>query len=214
MHNYMIELPRAILLIDGNNWYHGLKKIGIQSTDLEYRKVAEKLLQHNRRLIEICYYVGKVFGDRMRVRRQKNFLKVLRLQGVKISLGRIEKHEIFPKDNPTARNLKNIINQHRDYIRADILAELTHLCAITIPTYTEKQVDVQIAVDLLSMAQRDEYDTAYLLSADGDFVPAVKEAKRVGKCVFAVSASTGRQLGSAVNDFIRLRHDWFLNCYL
>ena len=51
------------------------------------------------------------------------------------------------------------------------------------------------------MAHRNEYDVAYLLSADGDFVPAVEEAKRFGKRVFAVSAQQGRQLAKAVDAF-------------
>ncbi len=214
MANHMDELPRAVLLIDGNNWYHGLKGIGIQSTTLDYHKVAEKLLINDRRLIEIRYYVGKVASNLARIRRQEKFLKVLRLQDVSVSLGRIEQRQISPKENPTANSIKKIIDEYGTHIRQDIRTELLRICNMTIPTYVEKQVDVQIAVDLVSMAQRNEYDVAYLLSADGDFVPAVKEAKRVGKCVFAVSASTGQQLGSAVNNFIRLRHDWFLDCYL
>ena len=72
------------------------------------------------------------------------------------------------------------------------------------------QVDVRIAADLVGMAHRNEYDVAYLLSADGDFVPAVEEAKRFGKRVFAVSAQQGRQLAKAVDAFIPLPLEWFL----
>ena len=52
------------------------------------------------------------------------------------------------------------------------------------PDYVEKKVDVAIAVDLVRMAYEDQYDVAYLLSADADYVTAVKEAQRVGKAVF------------------------------
>ncbi len=41
--------------------------------------------------------------------------------------------------------------------------------------HVEKQVDVAIAVDLVTMAFRDQYDVAYFLSADADFVSAVRE---------------------------------------
>jgi len=40
----------------------------------------------------------------------------------------------------------------------------------------EKAVDVMLAVDLVVMAERDEYDAAYILSADGDYTPAREQA--------------------------------------
>ena len=43
----------------------------------------------------------------------------------------------------------------------------------------EKGVDIGLAVDLV--CQKDHYDTAVLISGDGDFVPAVKEMKKLGK---------------------------------
>ena len=49
--------------------------------------------------------------------------------------------------------------------------------------WVEKAVDVQIAVDMIAMAQRGEYDAAYLLSADGDFTPAVEEVLNIGRKV-------------------------------
>ena len=33
----------------------------------------------------------------------------------------------------------------------------------------EKAVDVMLAVDLVTMAERNEFDAAYILSADGDY---------------------------------------------
>lgn len=95
----------------------------------------------------------------------------------------------------------------------EIRAELTQLSGETVFKYTEKQVDVRSAVDLVGKALRDEYDVAYLLSADGDFVPAVQEVRCLGKQIFAVSASSGQQLSNAVDTFIRLRSDWFHGCY-
>ena len=51
-------------------------------------------------------------------------------------------------------------------------------------SYVEKQADVWIAVDLVSMAYRDEYDVAYLLSADADYVSAVREVIGMSKRCF------------------------------
>ena len=210
----MAESLRAILFIDGNNWYHGLKGIGVNSHALDYQEVAKKLLLDGRKLAEIRYYIGKVNDNIARIRRQEKHLKNLRLQEIHISLGRIEKNTIPPKNNPLIEKLSQILDRESTRIPDDVHKELTQLCREQIPVYVEKQVDVRIAVDLVSMAQRDEYDVAYLLSADGDFVPSVEEARRLGKQVFAVSASSGWQLGNAVDTFIRIpSSDWFHGCY-
>ena len=52
----------------------------------------------------------------------------------------------------------------------------------------EKAVDVKLAVDLLEFA--DIYDTAIIVSGDGDYVPAVQAVKNRGKQVVNVSFET------------------------
>lgn len=79
--------------------------------------------------------------------------------------------------------------------------------------WQEKAVDVMLAVDMVVMATTDEYDAAYLLSADGDFTGAVDYVRKLGKKVFAASALQGAQLAKAVNSFIRIERSWFDNCY-
>lgn len=53
--------------------------------------------------------------------------------------------------------------------------------------YHEKGVDVQIAVDIVRGAIKDEYDVCYLISSDTDLIPAIKDAKTVGKKVVYVA---------------------------
>lgn len=50
-------------------------------------------------------------------------------------------------------------------------------------TLVEKGVDVRIAVDMLRMAHGNAYDTAILVSSDGDFVGAVEAIQELGKQV-------------------------------
>lgn len=64
----------------------------------------------------------------------------------------------------------------------------------------------------MTMAFRHEYETAYLLSADGDFTPAVTAVRGLGKKVFAVSLGPGAKLAGAVDSYIRLRREWFRSC--
>lgn len=211
---------RCILFIDGNNWHHGLKALEIDSGWLDYRKVADKLLQ-GRELEQIRYYVGKVSGNLKWQHDQERFLGRLSSQGIEVGLGRIERNQLSPDSNPVVPKLKALLDDVRDSLSEDAIRRFEALCNEPFIRYTEKQVDVSIAVDMVAMAYRNEYDTAYLLSADGDFVPAAEAVRRLNKKIFAVSASSpgkryGRQLAEAVDSFIPLKRDWFTesNLYL
>ncbi len=85
---------------------------------------------------------------------------------------------------------------------------------VTSRIMVEKAVDVQLAVDMLVMAMRDEYDAAYLLSADGDFTPAVTAAREIAKKVYVAAPMFAAQLACVSNKFIRLDRDWFADCFL
>jgi len=50
-------------------------------------------------------------------------------------------------------------------------------------TFIEKGVDVFLAIDMLKYAYDDMYDTAILVSGDGDFAEAVEAVKERGKHV-------------------------------
>ncbi len=49
--------------------------------------------------------------------------------------------------------------------------------------YSVKEDDIHIAVDMVKYAYNDAYDTAILVSSDGDFVPAIEAVKEKGKNV-------------------------------
>ena len=83
----------------------------------------------------------------------------------------------------------------------------------TVEVTVEKAVDVMLAVDMVKLAERDQLDAAYLLSADGDYTPVVESLREAGKKVYAVSPSYGVQLAGTVDAFIRVRPDWFSDCY-
>ena len=199
---------RAFLFIDGSNLYHAARDIGIATGDLDYTALAHKLIL-DRRLAGIRYYVGKVSGDVSRIASQGKFLDRIRAQGVDVALGRIERSMLDPDKNPLITRLRDLIAANRPSLSEPLLGRLQELCETRLPRYTEKRVDVSIAVDMITMAYADRFDTAYLLSADGDFVPAVEAVKSRGKKVFAASPAVGRELGKAVDTFIPLRREWF-----
>ena len=201
-------VPRAIVFIDGSNWYHGLRRIGVDSRDLDYRLVARKLLV-DRALLGVRYYVGKVSGDLQRVRRQNQYVSELRRQGVDVALGRVERRTMSGKDNPLVRRLAAITAELEADLPPHVASQLESLAQQEVSYYVEKQVDVRIAVDMVGLAYRDEYDVAYLLSADGDFAPAVREAQGCGKRVFVASPQRGYQLAEAADVAIDLPRTWF-----
>ncbi len=60
--------------------------------------------------------------------------------------------------------------------------------------YTVKGDDIYLGIDMVSLAYENQYDTAILVSGDGDFSPAVKRVQKLGKKVenahFSVSRSS------------------------
>jgi ASC-1-like (ASCH) protein/uncharacterized LabA/DUF88 family protein len=161
---------RAIIFIDGNNFYYKMKDITssqkgiLKLLDFKYNEFAKKLIKENL-LVEIRYYVGairrqkgvnedkseKLYSD------QQKLLAKLQQQNIPVILG-------------------NLI-QHPD------------------KSYHEKGVDVRIAVEMIRLARADKYDVAYLLSSDTDLVPAVEEVLSFNKKVVYVSISKGQSFG-------------------
>ena len=198
------------MFVDGNNWYHGLKALGVDADELDYPLVAGKLVE-DRVLGEIRYYVGQVTGNRQRVAVQKRVLARLQAQGVRVFPGRIQRNWLRPEQNPMVAKLTSVLRDLGPSIPEEVREQLDGLCRMSVPEYVEKQVDVQIAADLVSMAFQDEYDIAYLLSADADFVPAVRRVRGRGKRVFAVRSWRQRsaELKREVDAMIALPPEWF-----
>lgn len=63
--------------------------------------------------------------------------------------------------------------------------------------YAVKGDDIHIAVDMVMLAQNNSYDTAILVSGDGDFTPAVEAVQSFGKRV--------------ENAYFKTGHSWHLN---
>ncbi len=170
-----------------------------------------------RQWVETRYYIGRVpqQGDHTLYASQRRFIASLLATDNRISIhfGRLEQR---PAIDRTARELKRYLHNLPVKIDAQVYRDLYRIAQqySGATTYVEKAVDVNLAVDLVVMAERDEFDSAYILSADGDFTPAVK-AVRVhnNKIVYAASPSKGAELAAAVNTFIPLRVEWFGDCY-
>jgi uncharacterized LabA/DUF88 family protein len=207
---------RAVVFIDGNNCYHALKEARVSGLRrLNYAKVSEKIVGA-RDWVGTRFYIGQVKNEGNKrlyddQRQYHAFLKACDSR-VSIHLGRLEAH---PEINELASRLKRYLADLKVRIDPTVYRDLHDLANAYERTLitAEKAVDVALAVDLVMMAHRNEYDTAYLLSADGDFTPAVLAAKDMGKKVFAASPEQGAQLAGAVHIFIPLTPAWFDDCF-
>lgn len=65
--------------------------------------------------------------------------------------------------------------------------------------YHEKGVDVQIAVDIVRGAIKNEYNRFYLISSDTDLLPAIKTAREVGKEVVYVAFENSISIAMSKN---------------
>lgn len=79
-------------------------------------------------------------------------------------------------------------------------------------TWIEKGVDVRIAVDMLTMAVNDLYDTSILVSGDADFADAIEAVKNLGKHVEVAHVTRTYRLKSVWDKFIHLTADFLQDC--
>jgi uncharacterized LabA/DUF88 family protein len=80
--------------------------------------------------------------------------------------------------------------------------------------WTEKGVDTKIATDMLSMAYKNIYDTAILVSGDGDFASTIEAVKELGKHVEVAFCGTPYHLQKVCDRFILLTRDFLKPCLL
>lgn len=207
---------RAVLFIDGNNWYHSLRDLGLTGLgQLDYAAISRKLVGP-REWIGTRYYIGQVQqrGNLALYAAQRRFLAYLQSLDHRISihLGRLERRIV---QNEAAAELRQYLSTMPVRIDSNVFHDLMSLAKrhIHSEVKVEKAVDVMLTVDMVIMAERNQFEAAYLLSADGDFTPAVQAVRSHGKKVYAVSPSLGAKLAAASNAYIRLPREWFDDCF-
>lgn len=198
---------RSILFIDGNNWYHSARDAGVLDLGrLNYATISRKLLGP-RNWVGTRYYIGQVqqAHNHQLYADQRRFISSLTATDARISchFGRLEPRSV---ENACAQELVHYLNELQVRIDEAVFRDLVALARRhrTGKVFVEKAVDVMLACDLVSLAQQDSFDAAYLLTADGDYTPAVEIARRLGKKVYAASPAHGARLAAVVNSFIKL----------
>lgn len=250
-------LARAVIFVDGSNFFRGMKEAGLSPAKLDYALFSQKLACAHE-WIETRYYAGRVRqeGHPSVYRSQRQLLSRLdKLERVNYYLGRLEKRPITgaggkldqwlralqkrPHINIPAQAVKELrriavnamgvwveldqwlraLQERPDIaVPAQAVKELRRIAANTGTTWVEKSVDVMIATDMVTMAYENKYDVAYLISADGDFTPAIEKIRKTGRRVCVAlprhdaKPRYGAQLAKAADAFIPLRGEFFEDC--
>jgi uncharacterized LabA/DUF88 family protein len=143
---------RVIVYIDGFNLYFGLKsKAWRKYYWLDLDKLSKKLLKPDQILIEIKYFTARIEQPEDKRKRQNMYIEALEtLSNLNIFYGKY-------LSNPVkCRN-----------------------CGYIFMKPSEKETDVNIAIELISDAIRDKFDTALIISGDSDLVPAIRRTKEI-----------------------------------
>ena len=147
-------MQRVIFYIDGFNLYYGLKsKSWRQFYWLDLARLADRLLQPDQALVAARYFTARVMPTGPRgadkKKRQNMYMEALAtLPKVRIHYGHYAARE-----------------------------RRCRACGSTWLTYEEKMTDVNIAVKILGDAVDDRFDTAVIVSGDGDLTGPVEEVR-------------------------------------
>lgn len=144
---------RTIVYVDGFNFYYSIKRM-YQSEKTPYIparwrevlwldlvKFSMSLLHPAQELVLVKYFTARVKSPKEKYERQSDYLDALKtLDKIKIIEGEYQDNQI----------------------------ECWH-CRKQFPNPKEKQTDVNFATNLLTDAIENNFDTAYLISADSDY---------------------------------------------
>lgn len=216
----MSKPDRSILFIDGNNFFHGLEELRVPTRmRLDYAKISEKLVGAARQWLGTRYYIGalKQAWNPQHYADQRRFLSLIQQDDTRITahMGRMEER---PVANPLADELHAFLESSEANSLPRGASERLRSMALrhrNVTTLKEKAVDVMLAVDMFRLAQADEYDAAYLLSADGDYTPPVEAVCAMGKKVYVAPPASlfSSALNRCCTAYIKLELDWFDDCY-
>jgi uncharacterized LabA/DUF88 family protein len=140
-----VKKQRVIVYIDGFNLYFGMTSKYKNVKWLDLISLSKSLLKPYQELVEVKYFTAMIKKDPLKVKRQSNYIDVLRNSGVTIILG---KYLSKPK-----RCFK---------------------CNYKWKSNEEKMTDVNISVSLIVDAMNNKYDKAILISGDSDLAPPIK----------------------------------------
>lgn len=144
-----MKSEKVIAYVDGFNLYFGLRDKGWRCYYwLDIKSLCQNLLKSHQHLILVKYFTSRIKAKASpdKQKRQSTYIEALNtVQGIKLYYG---KYQLNPHE------CKN--------------------CGYKREIPEEKMTDVQLAVEMVSDAYQNNYDTAFLISGDIDLVPSIE----------------------------------------
>jgi len=99
------------------------------------------------------------------------------------------------KDNEKARSMLSMQQKLFSHLNKQGFAVEKGYLMETDGKFHEKGVDVKIATDIIIGAYEDVYDTAIIISSDTDLIPAIRQARKLGKIIEHIGFSHAPSFG-------------------
>lgn len=151
---------RIIIFVDGSNFYHSIKDIFG-----DYQKILS---------LDFEKFIDFVKENR----------KLIKIYYYNPILDKEKNPSTFRKQQDLFKKLKSIKDLEL------VLCRMQKRVVEGKVTYIVKEDDIHLAIDMMRLADNNEYDTAILISSDGDFTPVIKAIKNIGKRVENIGFNT------------------------
>jgi len=161
---------RVFVYVDGSNFYNHLKD-NYGKIPVDYFELASLMCKPEEVIKKICYFnapVSQQDNPNGYVGQQTFFAKLRINPLIKIYLGSLRKR-FYKKINV---NCPQCGPQEANVIQCP--GCMKNIDLLTCTRYSEKGVDVRLAITMLLDALENKYDVAFLMSSDADFVPAIE----------------------------------------
>jgi uncharacterized LabA/DUF88 family protein len=165
---------RVSVFIDGFNFYHALIDTSKGQDLRKYRWISYwdlgQYFAHKRdcSLESVYIFTAYPTWDTQKLQRHENLVKIWTDTGCKVVLGNFKQVH------------KNCNNYKRSKIYNSMRCKISNCsdCNGVYISHEEKKSDVNFSVKLIEAAMDNEFDTAVMVTADTDIIPAVNVIKK------------------------------------
>ncbi|MBN9118376.1 MAG: NYN domain-containing protein [Planctomycetes bacterium] len=192
----LVTKPRAFVFFDGQNLFHDAEReFAVSHPDFDPFKLANLVCnQRGWDLRHIRFYTGVPTEQQNRTWSVfwANKGAAMKRLGIEVVTRKLNYKTISIKlyDQVTIYLLDG--SEYPGRLHFDNLAEVPDGVILETTTFTEKGIDVRLAVDMIRFFREEQYDVALVFSRDKDLAEAVEEVKRL-----ATATNTPITLASA-----------------
>jgi len=184
-------VKKAIIFIDGNNFYHNLKQMRIKPKNIDFQKLVEFISNHFKlKLHQVKYYnsVPTLRDGKELYYSHLRFIDNLKkIPKFSVKTRKLQVHsttELLREKSLLIESM-DLCNSCKPIVKENILDSIGNV------KKKEKGIDVMLAVDLVECAIKKEADYLIVLSGDADFIPAMDLARKNNEEVLSVSLAKG-----------------------